>query len=205
MILHHPSEAMLIAYGAGQLPEAHRIVMRAHLARCPQCAQAANLACEIGGVLLDEIAPVAMEAHALETTLARLDLRDARAPRAPVPTSVADFATGRWWWIGPGIRIMPLRRRDRDDTRLDLLRVAPGVALPGHGHSGFELTCVLQGGFRDETGDYLAGDMAEGDAKMEHRPEALRLGEECICLVATTGRLRAHDWLARLVQPLIGV
>ena len=205
MTLHHPCEATLIAFAAGRLPEPHRIVMRTHLAMCAQCARTVNLASEIGGVLLDEIAPEDMDARALEMTLARLDLRDSLPLPALVPTSVAELATGRWRWIGPGMRIMPLRRRDQDDARLDLLRVAPGVALPGHGHRGMELTCVLQGGFRDESGDYLAGDVAEGDAAMEHRPEALRLGEECICLIATTGRLRAHDWLARLVQPLIGV
>lgn len=205
MTQHHPSESTLIAYAAGRLPRPHRIVVRTHLAMCAQCARAANLASEVGGALLDQITPAAMDARALEMTLARLDLRDSQPLPARVPTTIAELATGRWRWIGPGMRIMALRPRDGDDARLDLLRVEAGVSLPGHGHRGMELTCVLQGGFRDESGDYLAGDVAEGDAAMEHRPEALRLGEECICLIATTGRLRAHDWLARLVQPLIGV
>ncbi|MGA3398332.1 MAG: cupin domain-containing protein, partial [Acetobacteraceae bacterium] len=122
----------------------------------------------------------------------------------PFPTTLEALATGRWWWLGPGIRLMPLARRDASGTRLDLIRVAPGMALPGHGHTGQEMACILQGGYADETGDYNAFDIAEGDPALEHTPVASP-GPECICLIATTGRLRAHTWLARLVQPLVGV
>ena len=34
---------------------------------------------------------------------------------------------------------------------------------------------------------------------------ALDTGRECVCLIATTGRLRGHSWLARLVQPMFGI
>ncbi len=100
---------------------------------------------------------------------------------------------------------MPLIRRDKDDARLDLIRVSPGVALPGHGHTGAEMTCVLQGAFGDETGEYHPGDVAEGDEDLDHQPTALDTGRECVCLIATTGRLRGHTWLSRLVQPVFGI
>jgi putative transcriptional regulator len=119
-------------------------------------------------------------------------------------TTLDALASGRWWWLGPGIRLMPLARRDATNTRLDLIRVAPGVALPGHGHTGPEMACILQGGYTDETGDYGTCDIAEGDVALDHTPVASP-GPDCICLIATTGRLRAHTWLARIVQPLIGV
>ena len=54
------------------------------------------------------------------------------------------------------------------------------------------------------TRNHAAGDVAEGDATLEHTPVGSP-GPDCICLIATTGRLRAHTWLARLVQPLIRV
>jgi putative transcriptional regulator len=66
------------------------------------------------------------------------------------------------------------------------------------------MACILQGGYTDATGDYAAGDIAEGDSALDHTPVASP-GPDCICLIATTGRVRAHTWLARLVQPLIGV
>lgn len=201
----HPSEATLLAYVAGTLPVPHSIVIRTHLALCGECRGTIRLATALGGALLEETPPAAMAADALARTLARLGEPDLTPPPARIPTTVEDFATGRWWWLGPGIRLMPLMRRDRDDARLDLIRVAPGVALPGHGHTGSEVTCVLQGAFGDETGEYHAGDVAEGDEDLDHQPVALDTGRECICLIATTGRLRGHSWLARLVQPVFGI
>lgn len=201
----HPSEATLLAHVAGTLPAPHSIVIRTHLALCSDCRETIRLATALGGALLEDAPPAAMAGDALERTLARLGEPERGPTPARIPTTVEDFATGRWWWLGPGIRLMPLIRRDRDDARLDLIRVAPGVALPGHGHTGSELTCVLQGAFGDETGEYHAGDVAEGDEDLDHQPVALDTGRECICLIATTGRLRAHSWLARLVQPVFGI
>lgn len=201
----HPSEATLLAYAAGTLPAPHAIVIRTHLALCGECRETIRLATALGGALLEDAPPAVMAGDALERTLARLGEPERAPAPARVPTTVEDFATGRWRWIGPGIRLMPLIRRDRDDARLDLIRVAPGVALPGHGHTGSEVTCVLQGAFGDETGEYHAGDVAEGGEDLDHQPVALDTGRECICLIATTGRLRGHSWLARLVQPVFGI
>ena len=90
-----------------------------------------------------------------------------------LPATLDALATGRWWWLGPGIRLMPLARRDASGTRLDLIRVAPGMALPGHGHTGAEMACILQGGYADETGDYDVCDIAEGDPALDHTPDRL--------------------------------
>ena len=88
--------------------------------------------------------------------------------------------------------------------RAYLLRVTPGSALPGHGHRGAEITCVLSGHFHDSGWRYGAGDVAEMDAGQDHEPIA-EPGEACICLIATQGRLRMHGLMARLLQPLVGV
>ena len=201
----HPSEATLLAYVAGTLPTPHSIVIRTHLALCGECRETIRLATALGGALIEDAPPAALAGDALARTLSRLSEPDRSPAPARVPTTVEDFATGRWRWLGPGIRLMPLIRRDRDDARLDLIRVAPGIALPGHGHTGSEVTCVLQGAFGDETGEYHAGDVAEGDEDLDHQPVALDTGRECICLIATSGRLRGHSWLARLAQPIFGI
>jgi putative transcriptional regulator len=204
MMLHHPSDATLLSYAAGHLPVLHTRVLAVHLSACPHCRDEVRLLEEIGGALLETIPPVALQPDALARTLARLD----EAPWAPgpvaVPVTLQALAVGRWWWLGPGIRLMPLRRRDAYDTRLDLVRVAPGVALPAHGHTGLETACILQGAYSDETGEYTAYDLAESDGDLDHAPVASP-GQDCICLIATTGRLRGHTWLSRLVQPLVDV
>ncbi len=207
MIRHHPSEATLISQAAGHLPSLHARVLAVHLAACPRCRDELREMEEVGGALLATLPGAPLRPDALERTMARLDdaaITQSLAPTRPAATSLEALATGRWWWLGPGIRLMPLARRDASGTRLDLIRVAPGMALPGHGHTGPEMACILQGGYADETGHYEASDIAEGDPALEHTPIA-SAGPDCICLIATTGRLRAHTWLARLVQPLVGV
>ncbi len=217
MIRHHPSEATLISQAAGHLPALHARVLAVHLSACAHCRGELHRLEEIGGALLATLEPAPLQPDALARTLARLDGQvcppldstvapAALSPATPAPAPVAwqALAVGRWWWLGPGIRLMPLNRRDASDTRLDLIRVAPGIAMPAHGHSGPETSCILQGAYADETGEYSAYDIAEGDAAFDHTPVASP-GVECICLIATTGRLRGHTWLTRLVQPLLGV
>jgi len=204
VIRHHPSEPTLMAQAAGSLPALHARVLAVHLAACPHCRDDLRGLNEVGGALLATLPQAPLRPDALARTLARLDDAVRPAPSPAPATTLQALATGRWWWLGRGIRLMPLARRDASGTRLDLIRVVPGVALPAHGHSGPEMACILQGGYADATGDYAAGDIAEGDAALDHTPVASP-GPDCICLIATTGRLRAHTWLARVVQPLIGV
>lgn len=201
MIRHHPSEATLLCFAAGSLPEAHARVVAMHLAACPGCSRSSGEMEELGGGLLDAAPPLALSSNALERTLARLD----SAPEEPKPgPTVFDLlAAGRWRWSGPGVAVMPLISRDAADSRLDLIRVAPGSALLEHGHAGFETTCVVRGAFDDGVGRYRQGDFVEADGTLDHRPMALP-GEECICLVATTGRLSPRGPIGWLVRPLLG-
>jgi len=204
MIRHHPAEASLIACAAGTMPLAHARVIAAHAARCPACAAGLRAAEAAGGALLDALPPAPMAPDALARVLARLDTAAPEpAPAAPA-FDLAALASGRWRRVAPGIAIMNLLPRDATDSRLDLIRVAPGRALLTHGHTGTETTCVLSGAFADGTGTFAAGDCVEADAALDHTPRALA-GEDCVCLIATTHHLRPHGWLGRLVRPLLGM
>jgi putative transcriptional regulator len=205
MIHHHPSDATLVAHAAGNSIPGHSLVIRVHLTYCPRCRGALRLLEEIGGGLVETLRPVALSDGALARTLARLEHQDTALLPPALPKSALDaLATGRWRWLAPGIRLIPLARRDAFDTRLDLIRVDPGTALPQHDHTGPEITCILQGGYRDETGDYHVGDIAEGEPGLDHAPVALD-GAECVCVIATTGRLRARSMVARVVQRFVGI
>ena len=204
MIRHHPAEASLIACAAGTMPTAHARVIEVHAARCPACAAGLRAAEAAGGALLETLPPAPMAPDALARTLARLDTAAPEpAPAAPA-FDLAALASGRWRRVAPGIAMMKLLARDASDSRLDLIRVAPGRALLTHGHTGPETTCVLSGAFADGTGTYAAGDCVEADAALDHTPRALA-GEDCVCLIATTHHLRPHGWLGRLVRPLLGM
>ena len=203
MMQHHPSDETLLACAAATLPAPHARVVAAHLTFCPDCARAVRRAETVGGAILADLSPSPLAPDALKRTLARLDTPSAPEPLAATAT-LSDLATGRWRWTGPGIAMMPLIRRDASDSRLDLIRVAPGTALLEHGHSGRESTCVLQGAFDDGTGTYRVGDFIETDTAVAHRPTALS-GEPCICLIATSGHLQPRGLMGWLVRPLLGM
>jgi putative transcriptional regulator len=99
-------------------------------------------------------------------------------------------------WLAPGLRHAVLLRGPADGT-LRLLRVRPGTALPRHAHRGMELTLVLEGAFADETGRHGPGDLIEVDEATTHRPVAGGL-TDCVCLIATEGRLRFAGLLGAL-------
>lgn len=213
--IHHPSDDLLLRHAAGRLSAGPALVVATHLTVCPHCRAVTRLSEAVGGVLLAEEAPATMAPDALDRALARLDMPASTprpalvvpelAPGLPMPRPLHDIARGPWRWAAPGVsRIRLNLAGPKTRERAYLLRVAPGSTLPEHGHRGQELTCVLAGRFRDNTGTYAQGDVAEMDVAHEHQPVA-EPGEACICLIVTQGRLRMHGLLARALQPLVGV
>jgi putative transcriptional regulator len=115
----------------------------------------------------------------------------------------ADPASLKWRWMGTGVRYAYLAGDDREG-RVGLMRIAPGTRLPRHGHTGEEFTMVLSGGYCDDSGHFARGDVEWADDDTVHQPRADREGE-CLCLVVTTGTLKAKGWLAPLLQPLMAI
>ncbi len=220
MITHHVSEATLISYAGGSLGEALSLVTASHLALCPECRLRLRAAAAAGGAMLESVEAAPLREGSLEHMMARLELETERSRRAPPPAprpEVRDMrlpqplasrlAVGhldeiRWRWIGPGVRTHLIDTPKSGGT-LRLLKIAPGVAMPEHGHGGTELTLVLAGAYADETGHYGAGDIADLDEEAEHTPKA-EAGEDCICLVATEAPTRFKGLVGRLMQPIIG-
>lgn len=210
-IRHHPSEATLVAYAAGSLWEGAAVVVAVHLVHCAQCATNVRLAEKVGGVILDSLPPAPLAPEMLQRTMSRLnDVPDDIATNGDVPhprrvkavlgesqSSVSSLLRDAdWRWLAPGIRRAALLRGP-DEGALHLLRVRPGTALPQHSHRGTELTLVIAGAFVDEAGHYGPNDVAEADEAVSHEPLA-EGSEECVCLIATQGRLRFGTLLSRV-------
>jgi len=109
-----------------------------------------------------------------------------------------------WRALVPGIRHFRFSGVDSGGGTVRLLAIAPGTALPHHGHGGTELTLVLSGSFADEIGRFQAGDLADLDPSAKHQPVA-DTDRPCMCLIATDARLRFSGVLRRLFQPLVGI
>ncbi|SMH62418.1 ChrR family anti-sigma-E factor [Azospirillum agricola] len=216
---HHPSDALLVGYGAGCLCEGLSLAVALHLLHCPDCRAALAAVDAVGGALLEECPPDPLERLTLADTLACLDrlpeaapppraggAGERAAPGLPWPLRpyvAGSLETAPWRRLAPGVERVRLLRGARGGAT-HLLRVTPGTAVPHHGHAGLELTVVLSGSFTDERGRYAAGDMAEADGDVRHRPVA-DPDAACLCLLATDAPLRFTGLLGRLLRPFLGL
>ena len=210
-IRHHPSDEVLAAYAGGTLDIARRLVVASHLEHCSVCRTFVRGAEEVAGVMMEDLPPVDMSPDALARTLSRLDARhEAGGPAAVVrtrneddlPACLRGYDLGAWRWVGPGVHMRSILLPRASETRLFLLKGAPGTRLPQHSHSGTELTSILAGSYHHEAGDFLAGDFEEADENVEHRP-IVGTDQHCICLVALDGRLKLSGVIGALLNPFV--
>ena len=214
-IQHHPSEATLAAYAAGALWKAAGPVVQGHLDLCPRCRAVFDVAEAVGGAFLDELPPTALSPDALRRVAERLGAETGVPAQQPPPQASAivggvaavaphSLRDARLRWLAPGVRHAVLLRGGPADGTLRLMRVRPGTALPRHAHRGMELTLVLEGAFSDETGRHGPGDLVELEGEESHRPVA-EGATDCVCLVATEGRLRFGGLFGALFGAVAGV
>jgi len=216
MIRHHLNDALLMAYSAGQLPEAFNLTVATHISMCDECRARMESFDAVGGALLEDctapLPDVALATDSLEATMARIrqGAPAARRPRSRgglFPAPLRDYVGGdlesvRWRSVGGGVKqaILPTAR----DASARLLYIPAGVSVPDHGHRGTELTLVLQGAFRDAVDRFGPGDIEIATEELEHTPVAEE-GLACICLAATDAPLRFNSFLPRILQPFLKI
>ena len=226
MIRHHLSDALLMGYSAGQLPEAFNLLVATHISMCDDCRARLESFDALGGALLEDCLDTIEQAGAapgddrpvedsLAATMARIRAagpvlrekprRESRKGLFPAPLAQyvgGDVDAVRWRSVGGGVRQAILRTDGKASARL--LRIPGGVSVPDHGHRGTELTLVLQGAFRDEFDRFGPGDVEIATEAEEHTPVAEE-GADCICLAATDAPLRFNAALPRLLQPFLRI
>jgi putative transcriptional regulator len=209
-IRHHPEDTLLLAYAAGGLDGAMSLVIATHLSFCAHCSRLVARQEEIGGALLEDLPPAAMEEDALDRALARLDepveplASQSSNDNTPAPLRAVlgrDLSQVRWRKMGPKLGYVTLWRRGPVAVRL--LRGAPGTDTGRHSHRGMEYTVVLRGGYTDETGSYGPGDFQAASADIRHNPIA-DPEEDCINLAVTTGPLHFDGLVQKIVGRLFG-
>lgn len=212
-INHHLTDALLMGYAAGTLPEGFSLVAAAHISLCDDCRARMMEFDEVGGAVVDQESPVAMGVGSLAATMERI--RTARPVTAPtpkkrnegLPAPLADYIGNdleavAWRKLGAGVRQANI---DVDpSTHMRLLYIPAGQAVPDHGHRGTELTLVLQGAFRDEVDRFSVGDIEVATQDLDHQPIA-EDGVDCICLAVTDAPLRFNGFLPRLAQRFLRI
>jgi putative transcriptional regulator len=208
-IVHHPDPATLMSFAAGTLGEALSAAIATHVDLCPACRRESKRLDVLGGLLMQELAPVGVAAPTVTQTEAAAASPSRIVADAVLPPTLVRLLGGgldrvRWSPVAPGVHVMRLPMSSGSDGILALIRIAAGRSIPEHSHGGSELTLVLSGSFRDETGRYHRGDIADLDDEIEHLPIADE-GSECICLFASEAKLKYKGALPRLLQPIIGI
>ncbi|KEA64012.1 hypothetical protein ADIMK_1747 [Marinobacterium lacunae] len=212
-ISHHFDDATLMAYASGSMPQGMALLVACHLQWCASCREKVSLNEAVGGTLLERVKPAALDAGALDRLMDRLDEPDVPAaesesveyadPEVPSPLgSLLGCSLNGLAWrrLGYGVHQYDLGLSGPGATRL--LRIAPGVSVPHHGHRGSELTLILRGSYSDELGRFRVGDVADVDAEIDHQP-IVDTDQECICLIATDAPLKFSGLVGRLIQPFV--
>ena len=213
---HHLDPATIMAHAAGTLDEAFHVVVASHIDWCPICREAARQASQLGGEMLGQLEATSVSNQCRAKTLSMLDTATLHRfpknppPRGEVPDPLAELLGSKsladlaWKRKAPGLALFDLPVSQASSGKLFLMRIAPGTAMPEHGHGGEEITLILSGAYNDKFGRYAQGDVADLDESIEHQP-IVETGAACICLVATEAPTRFKSWPARLLQPLIGI
>ena len=217
MIVHRPSDELLLGYAAGTLPEPIALVIAAQAAMCPETEGEIRRLEGVGGSLLNGVEPAAMKAGALDRVLAELDRAEPAslaAPFAATPETRALLPAPVWPYIKGDLKNLAWRPRapsietaelvtDSGKRSAFLLRVKAGHAVPRHTHRGLELTLVLAGTYCDAANCFVRGEIQVADPTIDHQPTALAGDEDCICLVALEAPIWFTGTLGRLANPFV--
>ncbi len=212
-IKHHLTDALLMAYSAGTLPEAFSLVVATHISMCDECRARLASFDAVGGGMLETGDEVDLDEDAFAATMAMIEntgedaILTEVAKDALFPVPLQDYVGGdlgavRWKKAGGGVSQAILKTSDSATVRL--IRIPAGSSVPDHGHRGTELTLVLQGAFRDEEDRFGPGDIEVADEHLHHTPVAEE-GADCICLAATDAPLKFNALLPRIAQPFLRI
>jgi putative transcriptional regulator len=205
---HHPPETLLLEYATGVLREAQALAVATHLAYCPDCRRQAALLDEVGGALLDTLPPEPLAPDVLTAVVSRLD-EGLAVPTPKTRTATAGVLGGllvpeplrgylarlpqqsSWTVLTSGVEALHMAL-GHAPVVAEILKMAPGSALPVHRHTDQELILTLQGSFSEEAGPHSAkggcygvGDLGEFEGGSTHTVVAGKDG--CVCYRVLAG------------------
>ena len=220
MIKAHPTDPMLRAFAADELPLPLAVGLSAHCELCPDCAARLKTFEEelaqqyLASSAEHELAPrddVALDAgfDAMLADILAQPLSEPThdQPRAQpgdlevaghayrLPRVLARYRSPKWRHIG-AIRQQSLPL-DEMGARANLLHIEAGGRIPEHTHQGYELTLLLAGNIQDGDTLYQAGDFIWRDASHAHSPHT---PDGCLCYTVQDAPVQFTKGLSRLLN-----
>jgi putative transcriptional regulator len=214
-ILQDNYEALLMAYAAGALDDAQRLIVGAHLMLTPQARRMIHLCETLGGALMNSACePVRMRENSLDNVLARLGreegLHTSQRPHMEIPEEMAFLAP----LLGlTSCRIKPVhwQRTCKGVEKYELplsceshaqcVKAAPSVEMPHDSHSDVEITLVIHGSMNNECGHYRRGDLVVIDRTLRYTQKACpNTGGIYMVVSSTESGGGLAEWLDRLFR-----
>lgn len=190
-----PSDEILLKYSAGTLDPALQLLVKKHLDIHAGTRRRLADFDTFGGLMLASEAEIPMTAGSLDRALARIasaQPETAAGPEWPPLDSL------NWRWAGPG-RSLANVEIPGSAMKAYALKIAPGKAMLQHSHVDQEWTLIVQGAYRDETGEFHTGAFIEEDESTLHSPVAFG-DTECICLAVMSGPLTAPGLVGKVAR-----
>ena len=215
----HPTAAILNDYVQGNLSTGLSVALSAHLELCSMCrersseleseaamsfmqAHAEDGASDFSHLIADIVSqPQAQdgsdgEAVSSKCSIAEIHMLD---HSFTLPRVLAKAANeGLVWKKLPG-GINQATVDIDTETQCEFIYMSPGSQTPVHRHQGSEVTLVLDGSFKDESGVYKPADFIIRSGKDEHQPVS---EEGCLCFAVLDSPLTFTRGLARLFNPI---
>lgn len=213
MIKYHPSDALLQAHVAGELPLSMSTAVSAHCEMCSICQQkVAQLNKGFASEVFEDapVTQVDLEQFDAEKMMAAIMAQAESEPDLVQQTRVEvggeSYLLPRvfnkqlqehWSGIGKVNRM----RFDSEESRAraSLLHIAPGGEIPTHTHKGQEITLLLAGDFCDEYSEYHPGDFIVMSSEHEHAPKTR---EGCLCYTVVDAPLYFTKGISKLLNPI---
>ncbi|MFM5127884.1 ChrR family anti-sigma-E factor [Aeromonas veronii] len=222
MIKAHPTDPMLRAFAADELPLPLAVGLSAHCELCPECAARLKtfeeelaqqylaspaepelasrdeVALDVGfdAMLADILAqPEPVAAPAIDLSRAQPAELEVASHAYRLPRVLARYRSPKWRHIG-AIRQQSLPL-DEMGARASLLHIDAGGRIPEHTHQGYELTLLLAGNIQDGDTLYQAGDFIWRDASHAHSPHT---PDGCLCYTVQDAPVQFTKGLSRLLN-----
>ncbi|MFK8018418.1 MAG: ChrR family anti-sigma-E factor [Pseudomonadales bacterium] len=205
---HHPTEHLLTEYSAGSLSAGPALCVTTHIEQCHECERRVGEFNLLGAAILESGESIACSDDLFDRVMMDVDtdtqiktLSSQRKKKSALSALLPDgIESANWKSLGLGVRSCDLGLTE-DGFVLKLLRVAKGRRVFQHTHTDAEFTVLLQGGYSDELGNFVAGDFVECDASHVHQPVAHR-DQDCVLLTAVSGDLKFTGPISRLFNPI---